>query len=248
MSTFKINIINKKNAPRFEVEGICTNADGFLENFNPRHIVANGWDCRITRKGEIRCECTREYSDGWHVMLYVIRPNGSYRLTLDTPDREAPEVLRKGYVVPKGVPVEGLLGLSGGYVDSRYAYFREASFQKLMNEAGVTAINHENPNRVYSGRSVRSGWGTGTFKIETDGKIVRDDFEEPDYIREQFNAPGANPNLFDGVSTYEVENATWVVEHTHLDWCDNHTHADILYTEEKDVRSILKRIAAQKEK
>lgn len=251
MSTSRLEVIATKNGPRFDPEWIKRiwglTPGNYNEMVSPRHMMTNGWDCHITRSGEIRCECAREYSDGMHVMLYTINKEGFARLTLDTPADEKPRTLKKGYVVSKGMPVAGTLGVAGGYVDCRYAYFREASFDSLLKKAGVTAVEHADPNREYSGHSARCGWGHASFSIETDGEIVKDEFDEPTSYREAFNAPGANPNLYDGYDRIVVEGATWVVAHSKEHYLDNHNSADILYTKEKDVRSILKSIIARKE-
>lgn len=216
-------------------------------NPDPAHIVVNGWECRVTpNKGALCCTCGKEYSDGAHEMVYLIYPDGWSKQMLITP--KGTKVLRKGYLVPKGTAVEGVIGLSAGYVDRRYVYFRAAEFQKLLDFAHVSAVKKEDPNRVYTGHDVYSGEGKGTFKVITDGKIVRDDFEEKEWVREAFNTPPGNPHLYDGFTTYEVDGASWVVVETHLDWRDHHNHASVLYTQRKDVKNVLKEIAALRTK
>lgn len=211
-------------------------------NPDPTHITINGWDCRITpNKGALCCTSSKEYSDGMHEMIYLVYPDGWNKQMLITP--KGTKVLRKGYLVPKGTAVEGVIGLSAGYIDKRYVYFRAAEFQRLLDFAGVTAVKKQNPNGTYTGHDVYSGEGRGTFKIVTDGKIIRDDFKEDERVREAFNTPPGNPHLYDGFTTYEVSGASWVVDKTHIDWRDQHYHANILYTLRKDVQNVLKEIA-----
>jgi len=216
-------------------------------NPNPTHIIINGWECRITpNKGALCCTSSKEYRDGIHEMIYLVYPNGWNKQMLISPS--GTKIIKKGYLVPNGTPVEGVIGLSAGMIDRRYVYFRSAEFQKLLESAGVTAVKHEDPNRVYTGHSVYSGEGKGIFKIITDGKIVRDDFKEDEQVREAFNTPPGNPHLYDGFTTYEVSGASWVVVKTHLDWRDHHNHANVLYTQRKDVQNVLKEIAALRTK
>lgn len=211
-------------------------------NPDPTYIIVNGWECRVTpNKGALCCTSSREYRDGVHEMIYLIYPDGWNKQMLITP--KGTKVLRKGYLVPKGTPVKGVIGLGAGYIDGRYVYFRTAEFQRLLDFAHVSAVKKEDPNRAYTGHSVYSGEGKGTFKVITDGKIVRDDFKEEEWVRSAFNTPPGNPNLYDGFTTYEVDGASWVVVETHLDWRDHHNHASILYTKRKDVRNVLKEIA-----
>lgn len=211
-------------------------------NPDPTYIIINGWECRVTpNKGALCCTSSRGYSDGVHEMIYLVYPDGWNKQMLITPS--GTKVLRKGYLVPKGTPVEGIVGLSAGMIDRRYVYFRSAEFQNLLDSAGVTAVKHEDPNGTYTGHSVYSGEGKGTFKVITDGKIVRDDFKEEKQVREAFDTPTGNPHLYDGFTTYEVCGASWVVAETHINWRDHHNHANVLYTLRKDVQSVLKEIA-----
>ena len=145
MATLKIKLENGAFA---EVQGVQ-----YCEKKEPMHIIANGWDCSIKEDGTVFCESSKEYSDGVHTMRYVIQLNGFAKLTLKRP-RSKVETLRKGFVIPKGAKLsEGLLGLAGGYIDERYAYFRDGSFQKFLDNHGISAVKRENPNRSYRLRS-----------------------------------------------------------------------------------------------
>ena len=49
-----------------------------------------------------------------------------------------------GFVVKKGeIFGNGTLGLSDGFIDNRYTFFREKSFQKFLCKYGITAVLHE---------------------------------------------------------------------------------------------------------
>jgi len=240
MATAKIRLTQKDG--RLNI--FCNNLP---DNPDPAHIVINGWDCYITpNKGALCCTSSKEYHDGVHEMVYLVYPDGWSKQMLISPT--GTKVIKKGYLVPKGAQVEGVIGLSAGMIDRRYVYFRSAKFQHLLDIAGVTAVKHENPNRVYTGHSVHSGEGMGTFKIITDGTIIRDDFREDKRVREAFNTPPGNPHLYDGFTTYEVSGASWVVAKTHINWRDCHNHAAVLYTLRKDVQNVLKEVATLRTK
>ena len=93
------------------------------------------------------------------------------KLTLKVPYDKV-KTLRKGFVVPKGSKLsDGLLGLAGGYIDERYAYFRDGSFQKFLEEHGISAVKHEDPNQTFSIRNARYGGGECYSHLITDGKV-----------------------------------------------------------------------------
>ncbi len=176
------------------------------------HAAGNGWEVTIRptsgkRPGRIIAHCERQYSDG-------------------------PAVCHREFRLE-----DGLLGLAGGNVYSRYAYFRKASFQKFLDEFGITAVKREDPNQTFTGFSAYSGWGTATQDVETDGELVQS-YEDAPGSRERFESPGGNPNLYEGRETHTVTGATWAIVERKEDYRDNHNHSRILYTTVKDVTSL----------
>ena len=138
------------------------------------------------------------------------------------------------YVTPKGVTFgNGLLGLAGGYVDQRYAYFRDSSFQDFLDKFGLTAVKCENPNQKFSGFSARTGLGIAYQDVFTDGNVTWN--YEDTGSREAFEAPGANPNLYTGREFHSVSDGTWAIVETSCHYGDSHNFARILYTEVKNV-------------
>ncbi|MCI8411587.1 MAG: hypothetical protein HFJ40_03975 [Clostridia bacterium] len=69
------------------VNATCGN--NVISEIRPRHIVANGWDCRIFGNGKIYCETKETYRDGEHFMKFVIDFNGSYHLKLRRPNQKS---------------------------------------------------------------------------------------------------------------------------------------------------------------
>ena len=228
MATLKLEIEN----------GFFVGTNGcYVSIVEPTHVIANGWDCVIDENGTIRCDATRYYSDGEHSMRYVIQPNGFAKLTLKVPYDKV-KTLRKGFVVSKGSKLsDGLLGLAGGYIDERYAYFRDGNFQKFLNKFGITAVKHEDPNQKFSGFSNYSGWGTASQDVFSDGNIEWD-YEDAPGSREYFEQPGCNPNLYSGTTYHTVTNATWAIVETRENYRDNHNYARILYTTVRNVMDL----------
>ena len=224
MATLKIKLENGAFA---EVQGVQ-----YCEKKEPMHIIANGWDCSIKEDGTVFCESSKEYSDGVHTMRYVIQLNGFAKLTLKRP-RSKVETLRKGFVIPKGAKLsEGLLGLAGGYIDERYAYFRDGSFQKFLDNHGISAVKRENPNRSYRLRSAEYGGGKCRSSIYTDGKVEKKEISGGRTERWQQEIP--NTCAYEDEITVEVTGATWVLHKQSQHEGDRCNGFSILYTMKND--------------
>ncbi len=186
----------------------------------PTHVVANGWDCVIADNGTIECNSTKEYSNGLYNMRYKILPNGFAKLTLKTPNNGVKTIM-KGFVIPKGEKLcNGLIGLSSGKIDKRYAYFRNEEFQNFLKDHEISAIKHEDPNRVYLVRNARYAGGDCISYIKTDGEMkVITTREREEQI--------------------EVTGATWVLHRQSQHEGDCHNCFGILYTIEKDPTNLV---------
>lgn len=200
----------------------------FVNSENPMSVSINGWECKIKLDGTIECNCVRIYSDGEHCMRYVIRQNGFAKLTLKTPYGGV-KTLRRGYVLPRGeILSDGLLGLAGGNVDTRYAYFRNGSFQSFLDKYGITAVKHEDPNQVYSVRNALYGGGSCKSKLYTDGSVFEESYDlgrSDDWIRK-------SPNTCASECTEQlrVSGATWVIHDQDQHEGDCHNCFKLLYT------------------
>ncbi len=186
-----------------------------------KEYCGNGWVVKIKdsckgRPGRIICHAEREYSDG-------------------------PAVCHREFRL-----ADGTLGLAGGKIYSRYAYFRSEDFQKFLNKFGITAVKKEDPNQKFSGFSNCSGLGTASQDVWSDGEIEWD-YEDAPGSREIFEAPDANPNLYSGTVYHTVSGATWAIVETEEDYENNHNHAVILYTTVKNVMSLEKSLMAHPE-
>ena len=93
-----------------------------IEQENNNHIVANGWDCKITPNGDIICYARQYYSDGLKALKYTIRRNGYAIIVYRTKSERT--VLKKGFITPKNMPVAGKLYLSDGRIEKRQVYFK----------------------------------------------------------------------------------------------------------------------------
>ena len=172
---------------------------------NKKEYHGNGWivkvlDGRKDRPGRIICHAEREYSDG-------------------------PAVCHREFKL-----ADGTLGLAGGNIYSRYAYFRSEDFQKFLSKFGITAVKREDPNQQFSGFSVCSGCGTSSQNVWSDGEI------------EKHEVPGERPNTF-----HTVSNATWAIVENKRDYKDDHNYSVILYTTVKNVISLEKSLMAHPE-
>lgn len=172
------------------IEDYCDRYFHFLSEDGKKYR-GNGWTVTIKdsqggRTGRIICHSEREYSDGRAVC------HREFKLA------------------------DGMVGLSGGNVHSRYAYFRSEKFSEWLEKNELQCVIRSDPNRVYlSSNPYGSVWSHG-LAIKTDGKV---DWEK---------------------NRYEVSSATFAIVRRH--YCDGvswHKEPGVLYTEEKDVMSLL---------
>lgn len=175
--------------------------NGRIEDYVDRYFVSisgngkkyrgNGWEVEIQdgrngRPGKIVCHSEREYSDGKAVC------HREFKLA------------------------DGMIGLSGGNVRSRYAYFRSEKFSEWLEEKGIQRVVHVDPNRVYISSNPYGSVWSHDLSIKTDGEV---------------NWEGKR---------YEVSSATFAIVRRH--YCDGvswHKEPGVLYTEVKDVMSLL---------
>jgi hypothetical protein len=143
-----------------------------LEIFSSKFLSVNGWECEVQNNGVIKCTAKELCIDGSHSMRYTIYQNGFAKLTLKTPN-EPVKVIKMGFVVKKGESFgNGVLGLSDGFIDHRYTFFREESFQKFLCKYGITAVLHEDPNRIFCLRNGESEDNSYYMNLWTDGHFA----------------------------------------------------------------------------
>ncbi len=227
MATLKVQIEN----------GFFTETNGcYVSVVEPTRIIANGWDCFIKEDGTVECNAVREYSDGEHSMRYAIQPNGFAKLTLKVPGKKT-ETLRKGFVVQKGSKLSrGTIGLAGGYIDSRYAYFRDSSFQEFLEDHDIKTVKHEDPNRIYELRHASYGGGDCKAQLITDG--VKSE-ESVDSGRTEEWQEFPNSCAYESETRIKVTNATWVIHKQSQHEGSRSNCFSILYTLEKDVKKLV---------
>ena len=199
-----------------------------LESIEPTHVVGNGWDCIIRSDGSIECNSIRNYSDGIHSVRYSIKTSGFAKLTRKKPGEKI-EVLKKGFVIPRGSKLSsGTLGLAGGYVDSRYAFFRDNTFQKFLDEHDISAVQRENPNRFFTLRSAEYGGGSCKSSIHTDGTVhsIQSSIGRSGQWKKEYPSTCA----YEGEEIVSVTGATWVLHKQFQHEGDKNNCFRILYT------------------
>lgn len=229
MATLKIKLEN----------GFFVGTTGcYVSTVEATHVVANGWDCSVRKNGVVECFSARSYSDGEHSMRYVIQPTGFAKLTLKVP-HEPVKTLRKGFVVPKGTRLsDGLIGLAGGNIDNRYAYFRDGSFQKFLEDHGISAVKHEDPNQIFSIRNARYGGGECSSYLLTDGNISEERYDSGRTERWEESSAGTT-SAYEGNEYLKVTGASWAIHKQSQHEGDSHNCFRILYTLEKDLTKLV---------
>lgn len=215
--------------------GFFVEADGYVQVNNPLHVKINGWNCSIRPNGSIECLAIKKYADGRHSIRYFIEKNGFAKLTLKLPN-QPPKIMVKGYVLPKGIKqFNGILGLSDGFIDERYAYYRDECLQNFMDEHGISFMKRQDPNQTFLVRNARYSEGRCSSVLFTDGNKKEfncDDCESP-YEDSVSNA------YFSESTSIKVSGATWVL-HKQIQYEPNHNNCfSTLYTLEKDFTKLV---------
>lgn len=71
---------------------------------------------------------------------------------------------------------DGTVGLAGGHVSKRYAYFRTKEFQDFLDIFSITAVVRSGPNRQFEGYYAPNGnRGLAGFRVFSDGEVIEDD-------------------------------------------------------------------------
>ncbi len=214
--------------------GFFSTSNGiYVTEFTPTHVVGNGWDCTVRMDGSILCEAVRTYADGVHSMRYEITKNGFAKLTLKVRN-EPVRTIRKGFVLPRGAKLaDGTIGLSGGCVDDRYAFFRDAAFNKFLAKFGLTAVRHEDPNQSFVVRKARYGGGECNSDLITDGAKEEVSFDSG--RTDEWRAHNPGTCSYEWETTYRVTGASWLIHEVSKHEGDCHRYARVLYTQEKDL-------------
>lgn len=181
--------------------------DKYVYEVKPYYANANGWEVYInTKKKIIYCEKKRQYSDGEHIKKKIF-------------------------------PLEdGILGLSGGYVDDSYAYFRSEKFQSFLAKYSITAVSRlsklgtddDGDAYIVYTREAHYGGGECHTNIYTDGEteVLEQDNGSTEEWQEQF--PGTQ--AYESDITWKIKDATFIVVEKSQDERDNHNYSKILYT------------------
>lgn len=164
---------------------------------SPHRIIGNGWDCRITKEGNIVCVTKKDGQE----LAYIIYKSGFSKLILNKK-----EILRKAYIIlKKGEKIEGCIRLSSGKdFNNRTANYRSNKFMRFLKEYGISKVYSEDPNKNYLiVKWKKENDEQYSFDIETDGKMKI----VPKMVRKKFRHEN-----FSEYSQHvvKVKDATWV--------------------------------------
>lgn len=183
MATLLIRIIDSKFVSHNGVN---------LKTFEEHHVSGNGWEATLSEDGKLECVALRYYEGVLHLVKFKIQ-KGYVRQILKIGDKRA-RVLRSFKI--KKWPAEVVLGLPGGYIDSRRPYIRTEEFQGFLDKYNISSVQNENANGIYQLiREVKNGEVVYEETIKTDGnvKLIKTDDEN-------------------GFYRYEVTDASWVIK------------------------------------
>lgn len=180
-----------------------------LERQSDTFITGNGWDAEILKDGTIECDSGTRYNDGKHTIRYAIYPNGIAKMTLLTPKGGMRILSKKRVYVNRGEKVNGIIGLKGGKVDQRRAFFRTKELQSFMEKYNISTVRACTPNGTF--RLInRLGANGYTFSdIYTDGKIeIRErSAGETFKMQEEYSEKG----YYEQLEIVKVSEANWTI-------------------------------------
>lgn len=194
MATLKIQIKDSKFVSHNGV-----NIEEFAENY----AKGNSWECRITENGRLDCIATEIYNKGERHQIKLRIDKGYAKVLLKIGDGH-PRVL-KTYRLEMW-PQDGVIVLPTGFIDKRRPHFRNAEFQKFLDDHGLTAVKHESANGIYPIMMEHNGH-TVVFNedIETDGRVIQ-------ISEETQNEENSKDGQFCIKLILEVTDATWVIK------------------------------------
>lgn len=182
------------------------------------YIEGNDWIGEVDENGNFSFMAIRYYKGVRHQLKFKIT-DGYVKKILKIGD-DKPKVV-KSYKMPEW-PIDGVIGLSSGFIDTRVTYFRTADFQHFLDEYGITAVRCESANGIYNLLQKHDGCHAMFFSeaIETDGKekMISEDVVNYDEVTEK---------PFDINQKVEVTDASWVIKNV---WKFGELNNRILYT------------------
>ena len=195
MATLNITIINGK----------FIDATGALVEIQTEdEICGNGWNVKRLPDGTIECVSKSRYLDGTHAIKYTIFPDGIDRISTWTP-RDKKRILHKGRAFcDNGEPISGIICLSDGKIDQRFAYFRSFGFQKFLDDNNLSGVRFMEPNKRFTLIQMHNRDGYICSGIYTDGCMTRD------YIRCRQNDK-KNRGHFELIEGITISDASWTV-------------------------------------
>lgn len=150
-------------------DGNFVSASGEVTTFAQDKVVGNGWLLR-KKDGEIEALCFQQYKDGTHSVRMLIDKECNMKVTLRTPKEGGgfKTELKKSSRLSSKEGLNGILGLSSGYLDERYVYFRENNFNNFLTKHKFTEYKFKDPNITYTLRDEEGGICTRLF---TNGEV-----------------------------------------------------------------------------
>lgn len=170
-----------------------------VSTFSDKYIEANGWRCRITEEGKVICTAAYFYKDVERKVKFSIK-NGYAKLKLKVGDTQYK--LIRSYKLNQW-STDGVLRLSNNFTNPKCAYFREASFQRFLDEHRITSVRYESANGIY--RIIQENQGENVIfkeEVESDGNA--------EFIYNNMTA--YTEKFFIVEREVQVTNATWVVK------------------------------------
>jgi len=171
-----------------------------VQTFSDKCVEANGWKCQITESGKVICIAKYSYKDVKKRVKFCVQ-SGYAKLKLKVGDTQERPI--RSYKLNHN-SIDGVIRLSNNFMHPRCAYFREASFQRFLNEHGITSVRYESANGIF--RILQENDGENIIfkeEIESDGtvELIYNDVKQR-----------KDGDLFIIERDVQVSNATWVVK------------------------------------
>ena len=130
--------------------GIFVSGDGVV---SPCKAVNDGWNVKIISGNGVKKLIAETKENGVLLTVSIDLGNGYHRTVRK--DEKGSRVVKQGFFVNKGEPVDGKLFLTTGCLADRHVYFHAEKYERFLEENRIHAVRYADPNRMqYPGEKV----------------------------------------------------------------------------------------------
>lgn len=200
----------KKVILKIEIKGgqFVSTRGAEVNEFRPDFVRGNGWRCVYYSDGSIRCKAAfGSDANNPQSISFKISQYGYVSLA-KTCNGQRTEIRT---VKLRRWPSDGIIALTDGEIDERYAYFHDRDYLEFLNRNDIYSVKNKEPNCTYTlykcfsqetGKNVRE-------EIYTDGKIL--ELGKNSGRTQEWEKKYPGTLSFEEYQVLKAVDATWVI-------------------------------------